>query len=117
VKALAVAVVVACGLAPITSAWADGPFDGRWAAEAQACASPSGTVSMLEVNSLSLSLRWREAACVIGRSYRVGDAWNIGARCWSDGATANLPIRLELRGGLLLLDWAGAPAQELRRCP
>jgi hypothetical protein len=47
----------------------------------------------------------------------VGDAWNIGARCWSDGATANLPIRLDLRGDRLSLDWGGAPAQELRRCP
>ena len=115
-RAIAAAILVACGLAP-TSVWADGPFDGRWAADPQACANGYGAAPMLVVNSLSLSLRWREAACVIGRSYRVGDAWNIGARCWSDGATANLPIRLDLRGDRLSLDWGGAPAQELRRCP
>jgi hypothetical protein len=120
-RALAAVVVTACVMAPasalMTCAWADGPFDGRWAADPQACAGGKGTASVLLVNSMSLSLRWREAACVIGRSYRVGDAWNIGARCWADGATANVPIRLDVRGDRLSLDWGGAPAQELRRCP
>jgi hypothetical protein len=99
----------------IAPAAAGEPFDGRWAADAQACTGESDATARLVVTSLTL--RWREAACVIRRSYRLGDAWNIGARCIADGASANVPIRLELRGGRLLLDWAGTPAEELKRCP
>ena len=102
-------------LAVIMPAYAGDSFEGRWAAGAQACASESDALPRLVVNSLSL--QWRDAACAIQRSYRVGDAWYIGARCWADGATANVPIKLELRGERLVLDWAGTPAQELRRCP
>ena len=89
-----------------------GEFDGRWAADAQACAGEK----VLVVNTLSL--RWRDAACAVRTSYRVKDTWHIAARCWADGATGNVPIKLELRSGeRLVLDWAGAPGEELRRCP
>ena len=96
-------------------ALAGGPFDGRWAADMQACGSEKAETPLLVVNALSL--RWREAACTIRTSYRVRDAWHIGARCWAGGATGNVPIKLELRGERLVLDWPGAPAEELRRCP
>src|SRR5262245_53764139 len=91
------------------------PFDGRWAADVSACAGEGDPRSPLIVTSQTL--RWREAACVIRTSYRVRDAWHIGARCWAAGATSNVPIKLEMRGERLLLDWAGAAAEELRRCP
>jgi hypothetical protein len=104
-----------CALLLATPASAAGPFDGRWAADAQACGSEHGGAALLVVNALSL--RWREAACAIRTSYRVQDSWHIGARCRADGATANVPITLQLRGDRLVLDWAGAPVEELRRCP
>jgi hypothetical protein len=91
------------------------PFDGRWAADLSACAREGDAASPLVVSALSL--RWREAACTIRTSYRVRDAWHIGARCWAGGATSNVPIKLEMRGERLVLDWAGAPPEELRRCP
>jgi hypothetical protein len=100
----------------VTAASAAGPFEGRWGGDAQACESENGGTPRLVVETLSL-LRWREASCAVRTSYRVGDAWHIAARCWADGATANVPITLQLRGASLVLDWAGAPAQELRRCP
>ena len=108
-------VLAACALAVAAPAWANGPFDGRWAADAQACRGEKTETPLLIVNALSL--RWREAACTIRNSYRVRDSWHIGARCWAGGATANVPVKLELRGERLVLDWAGAPAQELKRCP
>ncbi len=109
------AVLAACVLVVAAPAWAGGPFDGRWAVDAQACGSEKADIPLLIVSSLSL--RWREAACAIRTSYRVRDSWHIGARCWADGATSNVPITLQLRGERLVLDWAGAPAEELRRCP
>ena len=107
--------LAACALAVATPAWANGPFDGRWAADVQACRSEKAGTPLLIVNSLSL--RWRDAACTIRNSYRVRDAWHIGARCWAGGATGKVPIKLELRGERLLLDWSGAPTEELKRCP
>ena len=114
-RAARVAVLAACGVAVAVPAAAGELFDGRWAADAQACTGETEATSVLIVNSLAL--RWREAACAIKTSYRVRDAWHIGARCRADGASANVPIKLELRGQRLVLDWAGAPAEELRRCP
>jgi hypothetical protein len=107
--------VMGCCLVAITPVRAAEPFDGRWAADTQACVSESAATPLLVVNTQSL--RWREAACAIRTSYRVRDAWHIGARCWADGVTGNVPITLAMRGERLLLDWPGAPAEELRRCP
>ncbi len=113
--AIGAVALAACALAVATPAWANGPFDGRWAADVQACGSEKADMPILVVNLLSL--RWREAACAIKTSYRVRDAWHIGARCWAGGATGNVPIKLEMRGDRLVLDWAGARAEELKRCP
>ena len=113
--ARAAVALAAAMLAFATPARAGGPFDGRWAADMQACDSEKSELAVLVVNSLSL--RWREAACAVKTSYRVRDAWHIGARCWAGGATGNVPIKLELRGERLVLDWTGAQAQELKRCP
>ena len=91
------------------------PFDGRWAPDAQACIGERAVASPLVVNSFTL--QWRDAACVVRTSYRVRGTWHIGARCWGEGVVSNVPITLRMRGEQLLLDWAGAPAEELRRCP
>jgi hypothetical protein len=107
--------VLAIAISAVMPSSAGGPFDGRWAADAHACESENTAMALLIVTPFSL--RWREAACAIRTSYRVKDAWHIGARCWADGATGNVPIKLEMRGERLLLDWAGTPAEELRRCP
>jgi hypothetical protein len=108
------AALAACVCAAAASARAAEPFDGRWAANARACASESAAASLLRVNSLSL--QWGDAACLVRTSYRVRDAWHIGARCWGEGAISSVPITLRMRGEHLLLAWAGAPAEELWRC-
>ena len=79
----------------------------------KACESETGPAALLVVNTLSL--RWREAICVARSSYRVRDSWYLSARCIADGATANVPITLSLRGERLALDWASAPTEELKR--
>jgi hypothetical protein len=116
-RGLAVFILLAGWLAAATAtpAWAAGPFDGRWAADAPACRNEHGGAPLLVVTPFSL--RWRDAACAVGTSYRVGEAWYVSARCWAGGAAASVPIRLQRRGERLVLDWAGAPPQELTRCP
>jgi hypothetical protein len=108
------AALAACVWAATAAARAAEPFDGRWAADARACASESAAASLLRVNALSL--QWGDAACLVRTSYRVRDAWHIDARCWGEGAISSVPITLRMRGEHLLLRWAGAPAEELWRC-
>jgi hypothetical protein len=112
--AVRAAALAACFCAAVASACAAESFDGRWAADARACASESAAASLLLVNSLSL--QWGDAACLVRTSYRVRDAWHIGARCWGEGAISSVPITLRMRGEHLLLGWGGAPAEELWRC-
>jgi hypothetical protein len=87
-------------------------IEGRWTPDAENCGVET---SLLIVDALSL--RWRDAACTVKRSYRLKDSWHIGASCLAEGATSEVPIKLEVRGGRLLLEWASAPVQELHRCP
>ena len=110
-RAAALAAGVWAATAPACAAE---PFDGRWAADARDCATESAAASLLRVNSLSL--RWGDAACLVRTSYRVRDAVHIGARCWGEGAISSVPNTMRMRGEHLLLGWAGAPAEELRRC-
>jgi hypothetical protein len=104
-----------CGFLLETAASAAEPFTGRWAADAQACGGNGPAMPLLVVDALSL--RWRDAACAVRTSYRVRDAWHIGAQCWADGAASDVAIVLRLHGNRLVLDWAGTPREELRRCP
>jgi hypothetical protein len=108
-------VLGACVSVALSAASAAGSFGGRWATDPKACDGETGAAARLIVEDLTL--RWREAACVIRSSYRVGDAWYMSARCIADGVNASVPIRLSLRGERLALDWPGAPTEELRRCP
>ncbi len=90
-------------------------FDGRWAADVSTCTDESALVSPVTVTSQSLS--WVGATCMIATSYRVREAWHVSARCFGEGVVSSVPIRLQMRGGRLMLDWAKARPEELRRCP
>ena len=109
------ALAAACVLAAVAPALAAEPFDGRWAADPSACAGEGVGPSPIFVTSQSLT--WSGATCTVGTSYRLGDAWHIGARCFGEGMVSNVPIRLTVRGGRLILDWPRARPEELKRCP
>jgi hypothetical protein len=106
------AVLLLLGTIAMGSVQAGEAIQGRWAADPENCASEA---SLLIVEALSL--RWRDAACTVKRSYRLKDSWHIGARCSTEGAAADVPLKLEMRGDRLLLEWASAPPRELSRCP
>jgi hypothetical protein len=99
----------------VTPAVAGEPFDGRWTSDPAACAEEDSAASPLVVTSQSLT--WPGVACMVGTSYRVGDAWHIGAHCLGEGMASNVAIRLTMRGERLILDWPRARREELRRCP
>ena len=110
-----VAALAAWALAIAAPTRAAEPFDGRWAADVQACTDEGAASSPLVVGPLALT--WRDGVCVVRTSYRVRDAWHIGARCWGEGTISNVPITLRMRGEELVLDWPRARAESLRRCP
>jgi hypothetical protein len=108
-------VLAALFVLPGQPASAAEPFDGRWAAEPQACTDEGALVPPLTVTRLLLT--WPGAACMVRTGYRVGNAWHISARCFGEGAISEVPIKLQMRGELLILDWPKARPEELRRCP
>jgi hypothetical protein len=93
-----------------TPALAAGTFYGRWAIDPAAC-THNGITGPFVVSAQSL--QWPDTACRIRTSYRVGDAWHIGARC--PDAASDVPIRLQLRADRLVVDWSGR-STEFRRC-
>jgi hypothetical protein len=97
-------------------ALAAAPYDGRWAANAVICPDEVSPTAPVTVTSHLLS--WTGVQCVVGASYLVKDAWHVNARCWGEGMVSDVPIRLQvLRGDRLVLSWAKARPEELRRCP
>jgi hypothetical protein len=100
-------------LGPAASAAA--PFDGRWAADARACTDEGALAAPVTVTVRSLS--WPGAFCTVGTSYQVRDAVHISARCWGEGMVSSVPIKLQMRGDRLVLDWGRARPEEMRRCP
>jgi hypothetical protein len=92
-------------------ALAAGTFYGRWAVDPAACAQDAVTGPLVVS---ALSLQWPDTACRVRTSYRVGDAWHIGARC--PDAASDVPVRLQLKADRLVVDWGGASAA-FRRCP
>jgi hypothetical protein len=102
-------------LAVLTPALAAAPFDGRWAATLITCSDEGSPTTPITVTSQKLS--WAGVECFVGASYLVRDAWHLNARCWGEGRVSDVPIRLQLRGERLVVDWAKARPEELRRCP
>ena len=106
------AVLAVCAVLVVGPALADGSFYGRWAVDPAACAVDGMVTGPLVVTALSL--QWPDTVCTVRRSYRVRDAWHIGARCAD--AASDVAVTLQLAGERLRVDWGGATA-EFRRCP
>jgi hypothetical protein len=99
-------------------ALAAAPFDGRWAADPAGCAGEARLSGPATLTVSGLSLTWPEGACTVGTSYLLRDVWHVSARCWGEGPfISTVPIRLQVQGDRLTLQWGRARPEELRRCP
>jgi hypothetical protein len=107
-------VMAACAMSAASAASAAEPFDGRWVADLSSCKGAGTAAGPLVVTSQSLT--WPGAVCMVGSSYRVGDAWHIGARCFGEGVVSSVAIKLTVRGERLILEWARTRPEELQRC-
>jgi hypothetical protein len=99
-----------------TPACAAEPWIGRWAPDIKACNGTGGN-ALWPLQVTPLALKWPATHCTVHKSYKVGQAWHVGARCSGDGVVSMVPMRLQMRGDRLVLDWGRARAEELRRCP
>ncbi|MFL6796988.1 MAG: hypothetical protein ACJ8F3_06215 [Xanthobacteraceae bacterium] len=106
---------VACAAAVPAIALAGEAFDGRWATNASACSDAEQVTASVLITSQGLT--WPGAACIVGTSYRVGETWHIGARCYGEGSVSNVALKLTLRGERLVVDWPHAKPEWLTRCP
>jgi hypothetical protein len=97
-------------------ALAAAPYDGRWAASPVVCSDEASPTAPVTVTSHALS--WTGVQCVVGASYLVKDGWHVNAKCWGEGMVSDVPIKMSVsRGDRLVLSWAKARPEELRRCP
>jgi hypothetical protein len=63
------------------------------------------------------TLRWWVADCRIGKSYKVGNALFIQARCTNEGSRDSIAVKLDLVSrDRLAVTWKGGKPFEMRRC-
>ena len=110
------AILVVIAFLAVPCAAATDPWLGRWANDIRACESAEHSVDEALIVTPN-SLKWPQTLCTVALSYKLRDSWHISARCWGEGHVSTLPITLRMNGKRLLLDWARAPTEELRRCP
>jgi hypothetical protein len=108
-------VLATCSTVLAFPALAGEPFDGRWAMDLSACTGGGPLASSVTVTALSVS--WPGAFCAARTSYLVRDIWYVSARCWGEGAISEVPMKLQVRGNRLVLEWGRARREEFRRCP
>ena len=96
-------------------AWAVDAHIGRWAINPSACTGFGTTRATAPLIVSDTALRWLDS-CRIGKSYKLGQALYIQARCSGEGAS-DVPVTLDPRGrDRMRVTWAGGKTEELRRC-
>ena len=92
------------------------PIDGRWAASQYACDADGATRLEAPLLVAGQTLGWFTSVCTVVSSYKVGQAYFLQARCFSEGRTSEIPAMLEPRGAGLRVGWNREPIVELQRC-
>ena len=103
------------GASAASPAWAMDAHVGRWAINPSACTGFGNTRATAPLIVSDTALRWLDS-CRIGKSYKLGQALYIQARCVGEGAS-DVPVTLDPRGrDRMRVTWAGGKTEELRRC-
>jgi hypothetical protein len=109
------ALLCGAGATAVSPALAAEAHTGRWALNPAACAGFGDTQATAPLIVSDTTLRWLQS-CRIGKSYKLGQALYIQARCAGEGAS-DIPVTLDLRtGDRLRVTWNGGKTAELRRC-
>lgn len=94
----------------VSSALANEPQFGQWAADPQSC------TGMASLTVTATTLQRAAETCTIGKMYKADRALYIEGRCTSGGIMARHPITLQMKGERLAVTWNGERLQEMQRC-
>jgi hypothetical protein len=114
-RAVGIVLAISLGLADL--AYAEEPINGRWAIDPQGCKIDGDTSETASLYVTNKTLKWWVADCRVGKSYKVGNALYIQARCSNEGARHSLSVKLDLVSrDRLAVTWGGSKTSEMRRC-
>jgi hypothetical protein len=93
------------------------PINGRWAIDPQGCMIEGDTSETAPLYVTDTSLKWWVASCRVGKSYKVGNALYIQARCANEGTRSSISVKLDLVSrDKLAVTWDHAKVPDMRRC-
>jgi hypothetical protein len=108
---------VAGALVLAAPAHATEPINGRWSINLEGCKVDGDTTETAPLFVTDKTLRWWVADCRIGKSYKVGNALFIQARCTNEGSRDSIAVKLDLVSrDRLAVTWKGGKPFEMRRC-
>lgn len=105
------------GLALMGAAATSEPINGRWAIDPEGCKVDGDTSETAPLYVTDKTLKWFVASCRIGKSYKIGNALFIQARCSNEGARHSIAVKLDLVSrDRLAVTWDGSKVKDMRRC-
>ena len=93
------------------------PLHGRWSIDPKGCVREGDTAETAPLTVSDKSVNWFVARCTIRKTYKIGEALHLEARCWNEGRMKDIPVSLVPRGHKLAVTWDRVPAGEMTRCP
>ena len=108
---------IGIGLVLAGPAYAEEPINGRWAINPEGCKIDGDTSETAPLYVTNKSLKWWVADCRVGKSYKVGNALYIQARCSNEGSRHSLSVKLDLvNQDRLAVTWGGGKHFQMQRC-
>jgi hypothetical protein len=93
------------------------PILGRWAIDPEGCKVEGDTAETAPLFVTQNTVKWFVAHCTVGKSYKVGKALYIQARCSGEGKRYTIPITLDLVApDRLAVTWDRSRVKEMMRC-
>jgi len=101
----------------MTSSSAAEPILGRWAIDPEGCKVEGDTAETAPLFVTQNTIKWFVAHCRIGKSYKIGKALHIQARCSGEGERYTIPITLDLIApDRLAVTWDLSRVKDMMRC-
>jgi len=108
---------IAIAMALAGPSHAQEPINGRWAIDLEGCQIEGDTTETAPLYVTDKTLKWWVADCRIGKSYKVGNALYIQARCSNEGSRHSISVKLDLVSrDRLAVVWDGSKGKDMRRC-
>ena len=93
------------------------PILGRWAIDPEGCKVEGDTAETAPLFVTQNTVKWFVAHCTVGKSYKVGKALYIQARCSGEGKRYTIPITLDLVApDRLAVTWDRSRVKDMMRC-